>query len=77
MTMQSNSKLNKEFMLLAQQRIDYNEKIIEINSKLNNIINKILINNNKYSSITEFIKLNNLDESDLKIDETVLDSFDE
>ena len=70
-------KLNKEFMLLAKQKIEYTEKIDEINKKLNNVITQILNNNNKYSSISDFINLNNLDDKNLEMDEKVLDSFDE
>jgi hypothetical protein len=70
-------KLNKEFMILAKQKIEYTELINEINKKLNNVITLILSNNNKYSSIADFININNLDEKNIEINEQVLDSFDE
>ena len=70
-------KLNKQFMELAQQKIDLSEKLNEIDQKMNVIINKIMSNNSKFSSISEFINLNNLDESNIILEEQSLDSFDE
>ena len=64
-------------MHLAQQKIEYTEKMANIDIKINQIIKKLLSNNSKYSSISEFIDLNNLDESNIEKNDKILDSFDE
>jgi len=70
------------FMKTAKLHQEYSEKLEELDLEMNKYLSEILVLENKYSSIDDFIKNNGWDVSQLKQEEepqnkNILDSFDE
>ena len=75
-------KLIENFMKTAKLHQEYSEKLEELDLEMNKYLSEILVLENKYSSIDDFIKTNGWDVSQLKQEEekqnkNILDSFDE
>ena len=69
-------------MKTAKLHQEYSEKLEELDLEMNKYLSEILVLENKYSSIDDFIKNNGWDVSQLKQEEetqnkNILDSFDE
>jgi len=74
--------LIENFMKTAKLHQEYSEKLEELDLEMNKCLSEILVLENKYSSIDDFIKNNGWDVSQLKQEEetntkNILDSFDE
>ena len=74
--------LIENFMKTAKLHQEYSEKLEELDLEMNKYLSEILVLENKYSSIDDFIKNNGWDVSQLKQEEetqnkNILDSFDE
>lgn len=74
--------LIESFMKTAKLHQEYSEKLEELDLEMNKYLSEILVLENKYSSIDDFIKNNGWDVSQLKQEEetqnkNILDSFDE
>lgn len=74
--------LIENFMKTAKLHQEYSEKLEELDLEMNKCLSEILVLENKYSSIDDFIKKNGWDVSQLKQEEetntkNILDSFDE
>ena len=74
--------LIENFMKTAKLHQEYSEKLEGLDLEMNTYLSEILVLENKYSSIDDFIKENGWNTSQLKQEEetnnkNILDSFDE
>lgn len=58
-------KLIAEFMNIAKLHQEYSDKLEEIDSKMNEILSEILLLENKFSSIDDFIEKNGWEMTDV------------